>query len=255
VLHGLSDMANRQALGAASGRAPGHRRSPTSPLFAKAARLLSESSLSLTLAALFLLFLVGQALTGYRVYSDELLEHGAGPIDFLSYLGSGHFLEATFENWESEFLQMAMFVLLTVRLYQKGSSESKARGEPHPSEEDPRQHRDNPDAPWPVRRGGFALALYEHSLSIALFTIFAASFALHAATGVRLFNQERLQHGEPVVGVWGYVSSSEFWFESFQNWQSEFLAVLGIVLLTIFLRQRGSPQSKPVAAPHASTND
>ena len=90
---------------------------------------------------------------------------------------------------------------------------------------------------------------------IALLMLFAASFALHAATGLRLFNEERLEHGQEVVGLWGYVGSSEFWFESFQNWQSEFLAVLGIVLLTIFLRQRGSPQSKPVAASHASTND
>jgi hypothetical protein len=235
----------------ASPRSPA--RGPT--LLASARRLLSESSLSLTLAALFLVFLVGQALAGHRVYNDDLSEHGSAPVDFLAYLGSGHFLEATFENWESEFLQMGMFVLLTVRLYQKGSSESKERGEPHPSDEDPREHRDDPEAPWPVRRGGLVLAIYERSLSIALFSLFVASFALHAATGLRLFNEERLEHGQEAVGLWGYVGSSEFWFESFQNWQSEFLAVLGIVLLTIFLRQRGSPQSKPVAASHASTND
>jgi hypothetical protein len=194
-------------------------------------------------------------VTGYDVYNEELREHGDAVIGFLTYLTSGHFLEATFENWESEFLQMGMFVLLTVKLYQKGSSESKERGKKHPSDEDPRLHRNDPGAPWPVRRGGIALALYEHSLSIGLIALFLASFVLHAVCGVRSYNEEQLQHGEPAVSVWGYLSSSKFWFESFQNWQSEFLAVLAIVLMTIVLRQRGSPQSKPVAASHGSTGD
>ena len=109
------------------------------------------------------------------------------------------------------------------------------------------------DSPWPVRRGGIALRLYEHSLSTALALLFLASFLLHAAGGLRRVNDERSFDGLPPETLGEYVSSAQFWFESFQNWQSEFLAVVAIVGLSIFLRQKGSTQSKPVAAPHSET--
>ena len=169
-----------------------------------------------------------------------------------TYLTTAHFGEATFENWESEFLQMAMYVVLTVKLMQWGSAESKPLEGETDVDEDPRLHRNDPDAPWPVRRGGWVLAIYRRSLSLAFVALFLAAFALHAATGSRAYNAEQAMSGgtDHTTG-WSYLLRSQFWFESLQNWQSEFLAVAAIVLLSIVLRQHGSPESKPVHAPHA----
>jgi hypothetical protein len=161
-----------------------------------------------------------------------------------------HFGEAVFENWESEFLQMGVFVVFTVFLRQKGSAES------HPLEKDSsdsRPSRRHKDAPWPVHRGGLVLKVYERSLSLALFFLFFLSFALHAISGHIAHNEEQLAHGAEPVSLGGYLYTSQFWFESFQNWQSEFLSVVVLVVLSIFLRQKGSSQSKPVDHPHAET--
>ena len=113
--------------------------------------------------------------------------------------------------------------------------------------------RDDPDAPWPVRRGGVPLALYKHSLSIVLFAMFAVAFALHAVGGAEEYSEQQRQHGGEPVSVLGYLATSRFWFESFQNWQSEFLSVAVLVLLSIWLREQGSPQSKPVGAASTDT--
>jgi hypothetical protein len=169
------------------------------------------------------------------------------------YLSSGHFAEATAENWESEFLQMAFYVLLTTFLFQKCSSESKKIGEKEAVDRDPRRFRNKKDAPWPVRRGGWVLALYQHSLTLAFFLLFAVSFVWHAVGGAQEYTEEQVAHGGNAVSVAEYMSSSRFWFESFQNWQSEFLALAAMALLSIFLRQRWSPQSKPVDASHSHT--
>ncbi len=171
----------------------------------------------------------------------------------LQYLTTGHFVEATFENWESEFLQMGMYVVLTAFLYQKGSSESKPLNKTAPQDADPREATKR-NSPWPVRRGGWPLAIYEHSLAIAFFVLFFASWALHAVGGVSAFNEEQIQHGQPAISVWRYVTTAQFWFESMQNWQSEFVAVAAIIGLSIFLRQRGSAESKPVADPDRETS-
>jgi hypothetical protein len=216
-------------------------------------RILTEHGLSIALAALFILAAGAQIASGLHAYNEDRLNEGRPAVELWTYLGSGHFLEALFENWESEFLQMGVFVLLSVRLRQKGSAESKPFDGPNESDEDPRKHRNDPDAPWPVRRGGVILKLYENSLAIAFFLLFVASFLLHAVGGRIMNNEERALHGLPPEGLLEFLSSSQFWYESFQNWQSEFLAILSIVVFTIFLRQRGSPQSKPVAAPHAET--
>lgn len=212
-----------------------------------------ENGLSIVLFGLFLAFLVAQSLAGHRVEVAESREHGEPPPSYGDYLTSGGFAEATFENWESEFLQMAFYVLLTAWLFQIGSSESKRPDVVELVDLDPRDSPNKEKAPWPVRKGGVVLTLYENSLSIAFALLFVASFALHARTGLAAFNEEQMSHGEPPIGLWEFVGSSQFWFESFQNWQSEFLAVGSIVVLSIFLRQRGSPESKPVAAPHAET--
>jgi hypothetical protein len=205
---------------------------------------------------MFLLFgvsLIGQVFAGHRVYNAQQEDHGQQPIELSEYLRSGHFVEAVFENWESEFLQMAAFVLLTAYLYQKGSPESrKLEGEPD-LDKHPRRSKKK-GTPWPVHRGGLLLRLYSHSLSIALFLLFALSFVLHAAGGAREFNQEQAEHGsDGSVGVLSYMGTSRFWFESFQNWQSEFLSVGVLIVLSIFLRERHSPESKPVADPHDET--
>jgi hypothetical protein len=159
-----------------------------------------------------------------------------------------------FENWESEFLQMGLYVFLTVFLVQRGSAESKKPEDeledgPEEIDEDPAEHRNDPGAPWPVRRGGFVLKLYQNSLSLAFLVLFLVSFVGHAMGGAADYNEEQAIHGGPPVSTFGYMATSRFWFESFQNWQSEFLAVASIVILSIMLRQRGSPESKPVHAP------
>ena len=203
--------------------------------------------LSIVLTALFAATMVGQTLTGWYVYNREQLDHASHPVTLTGYLSTGHFGEATFENWESEFLQMAFYVLLTVYLYQLGSSESKRPDVMEAVDLGPASPPSD-DAPWPVRRGGLVLVLYENSLSIAFALLFIASLALHAVTGLESYNQEQMAHGAAPVTIGGYVGSSQFWFESLQNWQSEFLSLAAMVTFTIFLRQRGSPESKPVDA-------
>jgi hypothetical protein len=212
-----------------------------------------DHGLLLANVLLFLIFFGGMVASGYRVYNNEQAEHGQQAEPLGGYLASGHFFEAWSENWESEFLQMGMYVVLTAFLYQRGSSESKPVGEPAPQDEDPREKRDDPKAPWPVHRGGWVLRLYENSLSILFAVLFVASIAVHAVSGAAAYSSEELQHGGAPVSVWQYLATSQFWFESFQNWQSEFLAVAVIVGASVYLRQRGSPESKPVAEPHVET--
>jgi len=216
-------------------------------------RFLRDNSLGLVMFGLFAIFLFAQSVTGFQVYNDDQLEHGETTISYPEYLRTGHFVEATFENWESEYLQMGAYVLFTVFLFQRGSSESKDPDKEESVDEDPRQEQDRGDLPWPVRTGGLSLKVYEYSLSIAFVLLFLISFIIHAIGGAREYSQEQLAHGGQAVSTWEFLQTSEFWFQSFQNWQSEFLAVFSIVVLSIFLRQRGSPESKPVAAPHSET--
>ena len=212
-----------------------------------------DNGLSIVNFGLFAIFLVATSLTGHRHYNDEQREHGDEPLGYVEYVRSGNFLEATMENWESEFLQMAFYVMLTTMLFQKGSAESKDPDKREKVDRDPRRVKPHEGMPWPVRRGGVALRVYEHSLSIAMFLLFLVSFLLHARGGAIDYSEDQLAHGGSPVSTAEYMSTSRFWFESFQNWQSEFLAVFAIVFLSIFLRQRASPESKPVDAPHHET--
>jgi hypothetical protein len=218
---------------------------PSSPL----RRWAYENSLLLVPGLLMIATLAGQAITGWHVHNDERLDMSVGSLSFASYLTSGHFLEATFENWESEFLQMGLYVLLTIWLRQKGSSESKKLYEEEPVDAEPDPEREG--APWPVRRGGVALWLYERSLSIAFTVLFLASLLVHAHGGVEVYN---LENGE-LLTMWQYMGTSQFWFESLQNWQSEILSIIAIVGLSVVLRQKGSPESKPVDTPHGETEE
>jgi hypothetical protein len=212
---------------------------------------LRENSLTLVMVLFFGLALAGQALAGWADYNDEQLDHGEPTASLIDYLGTGQFGEAVFENWESEFLQMGVFVLLTVHLRQKGSPESKPLEGKEAVDREPDPTR--PGAPWPVRAGGIIGRVYEHSLVTALLGLFFVSFALHVVTGAAAANADNLAHGRSPVSPIDYLTTSRLWFESFQNWQSEFMSIGALAVLAIFLRERGSPESKPVDAPHSET--
>lgn len=213
---------------------------------------LREHSLGTVLLLVFLVLIAGQSLTGFQTYNQDQEEHSQPTIGFMEYLGSGHFIEATFENWESEFLQMGAYVVLTAYLVQKGSAESKKLEGEEDSDRQPKKSNSK-KAPWPVQRGGAWLKLYEHSLSLAFIVLFVMSLLLHAYGGAQQACEESMAHNEQCISMSQYLSTSKFWFESFQNWQSEFLAVFAIVVLSVFLRERGSPESKPVNTPHHLT--
>lgn len=216
-------------------------------------KFIHNNSLSLVFLVLFILALAGQLFTGYAHHNKERAEEGQSPLTMSGYVQSGHFIQATFENWESEFLQMALFVWLTMFLYQKGSSESKKFEEEEAVDREPSPDREG--APWPVRKGGFILTIYKHSLTIALLILFILSFLLHFYGSLKDENEQLALKGRPPESLDKYIVESRFWFESFQNWQSEFLSVFAIVVLSIFLRQKGSPQSKPVDASHDETGE
>jgi hypothetical protein len=214
---------------------------------------LRDRSLTLTMLALFAVCAAGQFVAGWAEHNQTLTDHGQPAIALTRYLTEGHLWEALFENWESEFLQMSAFVVLSAYLLQVGSPESRRPGAHEITDADPRAFADQPDAPWPVRRGGWVLRAYEYSLGGALFLLFLLSFVGHAIGGWVEWNADRRIHGEAAASLAAYVTSSRFWFESLQNWQSEFLSVGAMVWLAVYLRQRGSPESKPVHAPHAET--
>ncbi|MCC4601174.1 hypothetical protein JWH11_19245 [Xanthomonas melonis] len=209
---------------------------------------LRRNGLSLCLLSLTLLFIGAQIYAGLHAYNQELAEQGQPALALAAYLHSAHFMSALFENWESEFLQMGMYVLLTVKLRQAGSAESR----PLDPADEQGAIAAGP-APWPVRAGGLWRVLYGHSLAIAFAALFMMSFVLHLIGSWRLELLERAQRGQPPIRVIDHLTGADFWFESMQNWQSEFLAVFSLVVLTIWLRQKDSPQSKPVQAPHSQT--
>ena len=218
-------------------------------------RFLRSNSLSLVCFGLFAIFVVGLLFTGFRNHNADQRAHNQPELSLGEYATSGAFWEALTENWESEYIQMAAYVILTVFLIQKGSSESKdPEKDSQDVDRDPERADKRGNVPWPVRRGGLWLRLYENSLFLLFLFLFLLSLLLHAVSGSREFSTEQEAHGEPRVSAVEYVQTSRFWFESFQNWQSEFLAVGSIVLFSVWFRQRGSPESKPVDAAHSETS-
>jgi hypothetical protein len=212
------------------------------------------NSLALVMFGAFLVFVVLQSVFGWHVRNEELAQAGRAADTYWHYLATGHFAEATFENWESEFLQMGTYVLLTAYLVQKGSPESK----PLNQKDRPEDYPDNAgrDAPRASRERGWRQVLYRNSLSTAMLGLFLMSFLLHLLGGTANYNEmQALQEHAPPLTAWQFLGTSDFWFQSMQNWQSEFLAVGCLVVLSIFLRQHGSPQSKPVTAPHGQTGE
>ena len=216
----------------------------------KAHGFLRRNGLTLVFLGLMALSLVGHALAGHAHDNAQRLEHGDPPQSLAAYVAGGEFQSTLFENWESEFLQMALFVLLTVWLRQRGASESRKMD---PGEEPPPPKVPKAEQPWPMRVGGVWQRLYEHSLSAALLLLFAVSAVLHFVGSWRHHAEQQRMHGEAVTPMAEYAGEPTFWFESFQNWQSEFLAVVALCLLSIWLREKDSPQSKPMTARHTDT--
>lgn len=206
---------------------------------------LRDNGLTVALVAMFLFSVLGMVWSGHAAHNDELREHGSAGIGVLAYLGSGDFLSALFENWESEFLQMSAYVMLTAMLFQRGSAESR-------DPDDPGRAGDELPAAARKRRP-ILVWLYSYSLGIALAVLFIVSFGLHWRASLTAANEEALRHGGEIQSFGSYVLNAQFWFESFQNWQSEFMSTAVLVVLSIFLRHKGSPESKPVAARNAET--
>jgi len=213
------------------------------------AKLIRDNSLTVVLMLLFAASLLGQWFMGWRAENEDLQRHGHETLGAAAYLASPPFLSALFENWESEFLQMAVYVVLTAVLVQKGSSESQDPDAPVrdllPTED--------PAASEGARLRGLAGWLYAHSLGLALILLFIASFVLHWTFSARTAAAEAAEHGDVPQTIIAYLGEAQLWFESFQNWQSEFLSTAVLVVLSIFLRQKNSPESKPVAAPNSET--
>jgi hypothetical protein len=215
-------------------------------------KLLKNNGLTIALMLLFLVSLLGQWVFGWMFENQELARHGEETISLSAFLRDPEFLSSVFENWESEFLQMSAYILLTAVLIQKGSAESKSP-EGKPRDEDLASQARKPGAPGILRAGPAARWFYSRSLGITLFLLFILSFVMHWRHSADAAAQEALQHGEIPKDVIAYLGDPQLWFESFQNWQSEFLSTAVLVVLSIFLRQRESPESKPVAAPHSQT--
>jgi len=217
-------------------------------------RLIRDNSLTLVLLVLFAASIIGQWIAGWRVALEDAARHGASAMSLAAYTASPEFLSSVFENWESEFLQMAAYVVLTAILIQRGSSESKDPDAP-PRDTHLASQAVKSGAPAILRAGRLARALYARSLGIALGLLFLLSFLLHWTQSARAAAEKALEHGSAPPTLLGYLGDPQLWFESFQNWQSEFLSTAVLVVLSIFLRQRESPESKPVAAPHTQTGE
>jgi hypothetical protein len=218
-------------------------------------RFLRENGLSISFGALFLASLVGQSIAGWKDYNEELVAHAGAPLTYGRYLYSSEFGAAIMENWQSEFLQFFFFILATIWLLQKGSNESKTLDDAGLESDEQQRVGEwaEPASPRLARTKGFLHHLYANSLLIVMGAIFVASWFAESVTAWTVFNAEQVDHGQASVGWGTYLTTPDFWEKSLQNWQSEFLAVGTMVIFTVYLRQRGSPESKPVGAPHDET--
>lgn len=210
-----------------------------------------RNGLSIFFLSIFILALWGQAYFGWKEFNEQLVEFGAREISLLDYFSSGHFISSTFENFQSEFLQMSLYVILTISLRQVGSAESKDLEKLEEVDREPNPNRKG--APMPVKKGGWRLFIYQRSLSIAFVLLFFFSWIAHLYGSFNEYNLENVLKKQSTVSLIQFLKEPKFWFESFQNWQSEFISVASIIILSIFLRQKGSPESKPVDASHSET--
>ena len=214
-----------------------------------------EQSLSLFFFAIFLITLVAHSFAGQHAYNAEQLAHDSEPLSWGRYVVSSNFGEAVIENWQSEWLQFVLFTMATIWLVQKGSNESKELDQIG-LESDQRQrvkgYADERSPLW-AKLDDWRRTIYENSFLLVMSLIFFASWFVQSLTGWNEFNEEQRQHDESTVSWLTYLDRADFWEKTLQNWQSEFLAVGTMAVFTIYLRQRGSPESKPVGAPHDET--
>jgi hypothetical protein len=204
-------------------------------------RFVRENSLSLFFLAIFVVALAAQSFAGWHAYNADQHNHGDAAISYWGYITSSSFGRAVLENWQSEYLQFTLYIMATIWFVQKGSSESKK-----PGEEGARVDTSSRFVGWRDR-------LYSNSLLILMVTIWLGSWIGQALTGWSSYNSEQLTHHQPTHDFLGYLGTAEFWEATLQNWQSEFLAVGSFAVFAIYLRQRGSPESKPVGAPDERT--
>ncbi len=218
-------------------------------------RLVRDNALALFFGVIFVAALIGEALTGVSVYNSEQTTRGLEEISTWQYVTSSSFAVDVTENWQSEYLQFFLYIYATVWLVQKGSPESKRLGRSG-TESDEEQHvgpHAHEKSPVWARRGGWRLAVYSRSLGLVMAAIFLTSLLAQSIAGTSEYNESQLRDLQDPISWWAYTTSAEFWNRTLQNWQSEFLAVASMVVLAIYLRQRGSPESKPVGSAHEST--
>ena len=218
-------------------------------------KLWGENSMTLVFGALFLASLVAQAIAGHAAFNNEQVQHGGNEVGFGDYIVSAQYGAAVLENWQSEYLQFTLFIFLTIWLVQRGSPESKELTKKgRESDEDQKLGRySSPKSPAWARAQGFKRAIYSNSLVLVMGFIWLASWLGQSVSGWTEYSDQRLEHQQDPLSWGGYLGSADFWERTFQNWQSEFLAVASMAVFAVYLRQRGSPESKPVGSPHDAT--
>jgi hypothetical protein len=218
-------------------------------------RFLRENSLTIFFLTIFLLALIGQALVGHADFNNEQLDHQNETVSLLRYVTSSSYAVDVMENWQSEYLQFTLFILAGVWLVQKGSTESKPLGEEGGESDEEQKIGEHAEADSPkwAKVGGWRTRIYSNSLVMLMAGIWIASWAAQLVTGRIEYNAEQLDHHETGLSLMQYAGTADFWNRTLQNWQSEFLAVASMAIFSIWLRQRGSPESKPVGEPHAAT--
>ncbi len=218
-------------------------------------RFLTDNSLSLAFLVLFLGALALQSIAGWHAYNVEQIEHREVAVSWARYVTSSSFAVAVLENWQSEYLQFMLFILLTVWLVQRGSPESKEPGKEGTESDREQKIGEHADAGSPLwaRVGGLRTSVYSNSLLILMAAIWILSWLGQSIAGAVELNQQQQAHGEGAISWAEYLTRADFWERTLQNWQSEFLAVGSMAIFAVYLRQRGSPESKPVGASHAAT--
>jgi hypothetical protein len=218
-------------------------------------RFLRENSLSIVFLAIFLASLIGQAFVGHGLFNQDQLLHHGDPISLGRYLTTSQFAADVAENWQSEYLQFSLYILGTVWLLQRGSPESKPLDEAGLESDEAQKvgpHATTRSPLW-ARVGGLRTAIYSNSLLVVMTALWLGSWFAQSVAGWSAYNADQLDHQAATVDWLGYVGTNDFWDRTLQNWQSEFLAVGSMAILSVYLRQRGSPESKPVGAPHDAT--
>jgi hypothetical protein len=220
-------------------------------------RAVRNNALSILFLTLFAVAIVGQSVAGYLENNERLVQHAQAPEGFVEFITSSEFVVDVAENWQSEFLQFFLFIAATIWLVQRGSPESKKPGDEGPGSDEEQkvgEHAD-PESPEWAKRRGLPQVLFSNSLLLVMGTIFALSWLAQSLAGVVVYNSENAEHAQAAIGWLEYLATPDFWNRTLQNWQSEFLAVGTMIAFSIFLRQRGSSESKPVGSPHYQSSE